>query len=98
VEYIQGDHGAALREENWDEIASFILDLEGDLVPRSLKDTTQSPIVTSLGKVAPIVPLAILGLVITGGIWLYQLDSSALSNELLILVYVVLVYRALARL
>lgn len=64
-EYVKGGHGAALREENWDVIATFILDgskpAEPDLAHQRRSWTVQ------LGNYAPQLVLLALILVLWGG-------------------------------
>jgi hypothetical protein len=62
VTYVNGDHGAALREENWDDIAHFIVDGGPPKDAEARFTQLQSCWVRLLGKIAPVVWLVLLAL------------------------------------
>ncbi|NMF58469.1 alpha/beta hydrolase [Pseudanabaena yagii] len=60
VKFVNGDHGAALNELNWDAIAAFIVDDNPNLTPNEIIRGGRSPLVILLGKVAPLLWFLIL--------------------------------------
>ena len=96
-EYVKGGHGAALREENWDVIATFILDgnkpAEPDLA-RHRKSWT-----VYLGNFAPQLVLLVLCGVLAGGYLLLApllgLIHGHWSNLLAFALYVLVVWKVL---
>ncbi len=69
VRYVAGDHGAAIREERWQEIARFIVDGDQPAGPHSTTKfpARQSWIVRGLGFFPPIVWIALLSLLVMIG-------------------------------
>lgn len=64
IKYIKGGHSAALNEDNWDAIASFIVNGMPVSPPDEIKATQQTSWVTILGHVAPVLLSAIVALAI----------------------------------
>jgi pimeloyl-ACP methyl ester carboxylesterase len=60
VEFIEGNHGAALNELNWDSIAAFIVDDNPNLTPPQIIGKRRSRLVIFLGEIAPILWILIL--------------------------------------
>ncbi len=60
VRYVKGGHSSALSEDNWNEIASFIVSPAPSLRVTELDTAGQTGWVVALGKVAPMVWLAIV--------------------------------------
>ncbi|ABI57109.1 esterase/lipase family protein [Alkalilimnicola ehrlichii MLHE-1] len=72
VHYVRGAHSAALSEDNWDALASFILDGKPLPPPEALQAKKQSLVVGLAGSVAPLVCLALIGLALLAGIGIWQ--------------------------
>lgn len=68
VRYVSGGHGAALAEDHWQAIASFIVQgPECKLVaPPALLESKQTGWVLTLGRLAPIVLIALVGALLGG--------------------------------
>jgi pimeloyl-ACP methyl ester carboxylesterase len=104
IEFIKGDHGAALNEANWDAIAKFIVDSDLDVLPVipteivQHKNNGRNRWVVFFGWVAPIIWILIIALIIYIG---YYILSSSLSEWLkttLFLGYLWFVFQVLTRL
>jgi pimeloyl-ACP methyl ester carboxylesterase len=57
IRYVRGTHSAALNEDNWDSIATFVIEGKPVLPPQQIKETKQAWWVLLLGHVAPLVLL-----------------------------------------
>ncbi|UVK96999.1 alpha/beta fold hydrolase [Pseudomonas sp. B21-048] len=96
-EYVKGGHSAALREENWDVIASFILDgnkpSEPDLAHERASWTVE------LGHYAPQLMLLVLFLVALGGYLLLApllaMDRGQWYSMIAFMLYVLGVWKVL---
>jgi pimeloyl-ACP methyl ester carboxylesterase len=64
IRYVRGSHSAALAEENWDAIAQFVVN--GDPPPQP-PFRAQHPMIVAVGRVAPVIWLAVIGLLILIG-------------------------------
>ncbi len=64
IEFVRGSHGAALREENWDDIAEFIVNGNP---PKKILKGKQSGLIVFLGKISPLIWLALVALIVLIG-------------------------------
>lgn len=66
IKYVFGDHGAAIREDNWDAIAEFIAKgtLSNEILSKSLLKPKQNRLIAALGMAPYIVWLSILAFAI----------------------------------
>jgi pimeloyl-ACP methyl ester carboxylesterase len=60
IRYAKGAHSAALHEDNWDEIAKFVVSGKIDGLPATIKEGKQSFLVSAISKVAPLLWLGII--------------------------------------
>ncbi|APX12617.1 esterase/lipase family protein [Tateyamaria omphalii] len=98
VEYVRGDHGAAIQEGNWNDIAAFIFDPRQIEPAAGISAPRRNWLVERIGFVAPAVPLLIVAVAVLIGYVLYQAPTTAWSNELLVGVYAFLVVKGLSKL
>jgi pimeloyl-ACP methyl ester carboxylesterase len=61
IEYVRGAHSAALREENWNDIADFIIN--GNPPPKKIQGE-RSRLIVFLGKISPLIWLALTALIL----------------------------------
>lgn len=99
IKYVKGAHSAALNEDNWDAIATFIVDGTPVSPPVEIKESHQTWWVRIPGRFAPLVWLAIVVTVL----WVGSHAFPALSLEqwkqtIIFFLYVYGVYWALTRL
>jgi pimeloyl-ACP methyl ester carboxylesterase len=102
VEYIEGDHGAALVEDNWETIADFIVSgvVENSHLSRlePLLSKNQVPLISALSKV----PYLVVGLILIIIIWLgwvvLSLNIAEWQKTVAFLLYLWLLWRVLTRL
>ena len=83
-QYVVGYHSAALKEEEWESIADFIL--TGDLNPTEdmeIADKQCKPLVW-LSNIAPVVWIGIVFLVIKGALFLEALPIAEWQRTLII--------------
>jgi alpha-beta hydrolase superfamily lysophospholipase len=59
IQFVRGGHGAALREENWDSIAQFIVDPADIKEPREIGAQNRSWLVVLPGFAAPVIWIGI---------------------------------------
>ncbi|MGZ0079492.1 hypothetical protein [Methylomonas sp. YC3] len=60
IRYAKGAHSAALHEDNWDEIAKFVITGKTDGLPATIKEGKQSFWVSAVSKVAPLLWLGVI--------------------------------------
>jgi pimeloyl-ACP methyl ester carboxylesterase len=102
VEYIEGGHGAALVEDNWETIADFIVSgvVENSHLSRlePLLSKNQVPLISALSKV----PYLVVGLILIIIIWLgwvvLSLNIAEWQKTVAFLLYLWLLWRVLTRL
>ncbi len=88
VRFIEGDHGAALNELNWDSIAAFIIDSEPNFLPSQLI-RKRSNIVILLGAISPLIWLLILLLLIwVGQLILFNTGWAEWQKTVIFLIYI----------
>ena len=86
IEYVRGQHSAALKEEHWSAIARFIVD---GTVPHGPLDRRQSTITRLAGYAAPLVWLSIIALAIAGGFAIvFRLPFGEWQRAVLLIAYV----------
>ena len=98
LRYVEGAHSAALREENWDSIAGFVLGEELTEVPEAVEAEGPNWGVKAIGSVAPFV-WVVLGLIVFGIgtlIW-NSFDSDALRT-LALVIYALALWKAITKL
>ncbi|MGF1522202.1 MAG: esterase/lipase family protein [Leptolyngbyaceae cyanobacterium] len=100
VQYIQGDHGAALKEENWDAIANFILSgqVGQSHLPQSLLKNRQELFIALVGKAPYLVWIIIFLFVIGIGRIILSFDLAEWQRTVLFVIYIWLIWRILSRL
>ena len=76
VTYVKGRHSTAIQEDNWDEIASFVLEGGEIEAHESLVSERRGPVVVLLGWVAPLVWLFIALIVVTLFLGIYHVYVS----------------------
>ncbi|MEW8626783.1 MAG: alpha/beta hydrolase [Candidatus Thiodiazotropha sp.] len=84
IEYVNGGHGAALNEANWEAIAKFVLTGTPQEPPPSIRESNQSWLIKVPGLVAPVIWLfIIIGIwFLFGSIWVLdigEVEKTALS-------------------
>ena len=95
-EYIPGGHGAALSEENWDDIAKFIVSRNPQASTSTNFVKQRNRLVVFLGRIAPLVWMVVAVGLLGIGILLY-LTLSGTIRTLLIVAYVLGIWRILTR-
>ncbi len=60
IQYVKGAHSAALHEDNWNAIADFVIEGKPIEPPAQIKQGKQSFLVSTIGKVAPLLWLSII--------------------------------------
>jgi pimeloyl-ACP methyl ester carboxylesterase len=100
VQYIQGDHGAALKEENWDAIANFILSgqVSPPQLPQSLLKNRQEQFIALVGKAPYLVWIIIFLFVFGIGRIILSFDLAEWQRTVLFVIYIWLIWRILSRL
>ncbi len=94
--YLPGQHGAALSETNWDDIAHFIV----DLIPRGSSSPTeprQNKLVLFIGGIAPIIWHGIVVTVVLVGFFLPRVSHSEAIQTLLVIGYIWVIWNILTR-
>lgn len=95
IEYVRGAHSAALREENWDDIAEFIVN--GNPPKKSFQEKRSAWIVW-LGRVSPLVWLALASLIIfIGSLIINQPEWAEWFKTTVFIGYMWLLYKILTR-
>jgi pimeloyl-ACP methyl ester carboxylesterase len=100
IEFIKGDHGAALSESNWDAIAKFIVESDPNAIlhlPSEVIQKKRTGWVVLAGWIAPIIWLFIILIVTLIG---YAIVSSSLGEWLktiVFLVYLWIIFQVLTR-
>jgi hypothetical protein len=89
IVYVTGSHGAALKEENWDSIARFILTGESHPPPSKLIRQQPNVLVKMIGYISPAIWVVIAIAVVFAfwtiwGLNLAEWERTALSALLLI--------------
>lgn len=98
IRYVCGGHSAALNEENWDAIATFILQGEPEKVPSRLYSSRQPEWIIFAGNIAPVLWLGIL-LILTGIGYLIVSNPSwaEWQKTVIFLVYLWIVVKVVTR-
>ncbi len=83
IRYVRGFHGAALAEENWDAIARFAL--HGKMIepPASFEAERRSPLIALLGRVAPLLWVALGWTIYVLYRWILNLEVGEAERTLL---------------
>jgi pimeloyl-ACP methyl ester carboxylesterase len=95
IEYVRGAHGAALKEEHWDDIAEFIVNGK---VPDKTFQKERSSWIVWLGHISPLVWLAIISVVIfIGSLIVNQPEWAEWFKTTVFIGYVWFLYKILTR-
>jgi pimeloyl-ACP methyl ester carboxylesterase len=98
VTFIDGDHGAALNEFNWDSIAAFIVESKLELPSSTNIKKERSKLVTNLGYVSPLLwLLALTLLVFIGYLILVNSYLAEWQKTFIFLAYLWSIFRVLTR-
>jgi pimeloyl-ACP methyl ester carboxylesterase len=89
VRFVKGGHGAAVKEENWDSIAQFIVDPSKMREPEEIIASDRSPLVKFSGAVSPALWLILAGVLILIG---YAIVSNDLPDSLKTIVLVAYIW------
>ena len=95
IEYVRGAHSAALREENWIDIAEFIVNGNA---PKKNFQNNRSILIVWLGRLSPLVWLALASLAIFIGVTIINHPVWAEWFKTTIFIgYIWLIYKVLTR-
>jgi alpha-beta hydrolase superfamily lysophospholipase len=95
--YIPGAHGAALTENNWDEIARFIISSNPQGSATSDLANQQNGFVVFLGRIAPLVWLIVILLLFSIGRLLWGLDGHEPIRTLIVVAYLWIIWQIFTR-
>ncbi|MEZ4705846.1 MAG: hypothetical protein R3A44_01490 [Caldilineaceae bacterium] len=96
VEYVRGGHNAAIREKHWEDIAHFIV--YGELNRAITESDHRSPWIVIGGILSPLIWLALILLVVLGGVSLWQnLPIDEWAKTLVLVLYAGLVWTVVTK-
>jgi pimeloyl-ACP methyl ester carboxylesterase len=106
IQFIKGDHGAALNESNWDAIAKFIVECDPNVLPfippEIIQDTNngrgRSRRVVFLGWIAPIIWLIIILAIVSFGYSILISPFAEWLKTTIFFGYLWLIFQVLTRL
>ena len=99
IRYVKGAHSAALNEDNWDAIATFVIDGTPVNPPDTIKESEQALWVSLPGRVAPLVWLSVALLLLWIGAMAFpELTLDQWKKTLIFILYLYAIYFALTRL
>lgn len=93
--YIRGSHGAALAEENWEDIAYFAVNGKPAKMSDQIVGKHRHWLVVGVGWVAPAVWIIAIALVALGGCGIWLIPTHEWAKTLAIVIYAMGVWRVL---
>lgn len=94
--FIPGRHAAALTEDNWDDIAHFIVNGQPATTSAVELADARGWFVVGVGLVAPLLWLVLAALVCLGGWGVWRVPSHEWAKTLAVVVYAMLVWRVVS--
>jgi pimeloyl-ACP methyl ester carboxylesterase len=96
IRYVKGGHSAAIQEDLWDAIATFIVSGKIHQPTRPLTDKQRLEIVVG-GLASPLIWLLLFGLVFGGGAAVWQITSPESLKSGALLLYIAFVWSVVTR-